>query len=240
MKISTFLTSILQSSFSTSWIAVSKVCLYIKSTIISISESVFPLSSSIIPFKEEDYKFDYGSTNRERIKCDTNKFQIKKYEKKTLNDTCVICTKYNPYLDEKSYLPGDWKKYEQLKENFLKENLDKDNLIGYIEYYNEEPVGFVEAFPLDMSRKLGFPISSENTKGVMITCLSVRKENSGYGVASRLLEHLEKEVKSKKYKSIEVLSFPDANNWQPKSLYEKRGYRIVKEIRQLCIMKKEL
>lgn len=191
-------------------------------------------------FKEEDYKFDYGETTRERLKCDINKIQIKRYEKKLLRDTCIVCTKYNPYLEEKTYLPEKWIKYEQLKSNFLKENLDKGSLIGYIGYYNEVPIGFIEAFPLDISRMLGFPISSKATNGVMITCLSIRKEMSGQGVASMLIEYLEKEAKEKKYKSIEVLSFPDVHNWQPKLLYEKKGYKKVKEIGELCIMKKEL
>lgn len=191
-------------------------------------------------FEDEEYKFDYGTTSKEQIRCDINKIQIKRYEEKLLRDPCIVCTKYNPYLDEKTYLPENWVKYEQLKSNFLKENLDKGSLIGYIEYYDEVPVGFIEAFPLDVSRMLGFPISSKDTDGVMITCLSVRKEVSGQGVASSLINYLEKEAKEKKYKSIEVLSFPDGQDWQPKSLYEKRGYKKVKDIGELYIMKKEL
>lgn len=193
-----------------------------------------------ISFEEEDYKFDYGAITKERLKYDIDKFQIKKYDGKLLRDSCIICTKYNPYLDEKSYIPENWVKYEQLKTKFLEESLENGSLAGYIEYYNHEPVGFIEAFPLDVSRKLGFPISSKSTNGVMITCLSVRKEMSGYGVASRLIEYLEEEVKNRKYESIEVLSFPDERNWQPKSLYEKKGYKKVKEIKELCIMRKEL
>lgn len=203
----------------------------------SISET---LEQYGILFEEGDYKFDYGMKNKEGFKCDVNKIQIKRYEKRILRDTCIICTKYHPYLDEKTYLPENWSKYEQFKSNFMKENLDKGSLIGYIEYYDEVPVGFIEAFPLDISRMLGFPISSKDTNGVMITCLSVRSEMSGQGVASRLIDYLEKEAKQKKYKSIEVLSFPDEHNWQPKSLYEKKGYKKIKEIGELFIMKKEL
>ncbi|WIV11528.1 GNAT family N-acetyltransferase [Proteiniborus sp. MB09-C3] len=191
-------------------------------------------------FKEEDYKFDYTTIKKEIFQCDNNRVQIKRYGKKILRDTCIICTKYNPYLDEKAYFPENWIKYEQLKGDFLKENLDKGSLIGYIGYYDEMPVGFIEAFPLDISKKLGFPISSKDDNDVMITCLSVRKEMSGQGIATRLIDYLEKEAKEKKYKSIEVLSFPDEHNWQPKSLYEKNGYKKVKEIRELFIMKKEL
>lgn len=193
-----------------------------------------------ISFKEEDYKLDYKSTMKKKLKYDINKFHIKQYDEKLLRDSCIICTKYNPYLDEEAYIPENWNKYEELKTTFLKENLKKDSLVGYIEYYNDEPVGFIEAFPLDISRMLGFPTSSKSTDGIMITCLSVRQEMSGYGIASRLIEHLEKEVEKRKYKSIEVLSFPDEHNWQPESLYGKRGYKRAKGIKGLCIMKKEL
>lgn len=191
-------------------------------------------------FEDEEYKFDYGTTSKEQIRCDINKIQIKRYEEKLLRDPCIVCTKYNPYLDEKTYLPENWVKYEKLKSNFLKDNLEQGSLIGYIGYYEEMPVGFIEAFPLDISKRLGFPISSKGTDGVMITCLSVRKEASGQGVASSLINYLEKEAKEKKYKSIEVLSFSDGQDWQPKSLYEKKGYKKVKDIGELFIMRKEL
>lgn len=193
-----------------------------------------------LSFKEEDYKFDYSAKSKEGFKWDINKAQIKSYDERVLGDACTICTKYHPYLDEKAYLPEKWNKYEQLKSNFLRESLDKGSLIGCIEYYDEIPAGFIEAFTLDTSRMLGFPVSNKDDNGVMITCLSVRSEMSGQGIASRLIDYLEKEVIQKKYKSIEVLSFPDEHNWQPESLYEKKGYRRIKEIGNMFLMKKEL
>lgn len=192
-----------------------------------------------VSFQEEDYQFDYGVTNRERHQCDSNKFRVKSYDEKNLKDCCIICTKHNPFLDEKTYIPENWAKYENLKVDFLRDNLDKDTLIGCIEYYEDEPVGFIEAFPLEISRRLGFPISN-SANGIMITCLSVRKEVSGYGVASRLIESIECEAKNRQYESIEVLSFPDKHNWQPESLYAEKGYKKVKEVSHLSIMKKEL
>lgn len=190
--------------------------------------------------KEEDYQLNYVQINKTRLQCDMNKFEIKRYEKRTFMDTCIICTKHNPYLDEKTYAPKNWVKYEQSKAIFLEKCLDNDRLIGFIEYYNEEPIGFIEAFPLDMAQRLGFPVSTNDKNGAMITCLSVRSEMSGYGVASRLIGSLEREAREKKYRSIEVLSFPDERNWQPESLYAKIGYEKAKEINNLCIMKKNL
>lgn len=193
-----------------------------------------------LSIKEEDYKFDYAGKSKEGIKRNINKVQIKSYDDRVLGDACTICTKYHPYLDEKAYLPEKWSRYEQLKSNFLRESLDKGILIGCIEYHDKIPAGFIEAFTLDTSRKLGFPVSDKDANGVMITCLSVRSEMSGQGVASRLIDYLEKEAIQKKYKSIEVLSFPDEHKWQPESLYEKKGYRRIKEIGNMFLMKKEL
>ena len=93
---------------------------------------------------------------------------------------------------------------------------------------------------METSRRLGFPTSSNSSNGIMITCLSVRKEVSGYGVASRLIESMEMQARNRKYESIEVLSFPDKHNWQPESLYRKKGYRKVREISGYSIMKKVL
>ncbi len=193
-----------------------------------------------VSFQEDDYQFDYGKANKMKFKCDREEFKIKKYDLKNLGDSCIICTKYNSFIDEINYIQENWAKYENLKIDFLKESLDRDDLIGYIEYYCGKPVGFIEAFPIEVSRRLGFPVSNINTSGIMITCLSVRKEVSGYGVASRLIDAIELEVKNREYDSIEVLSFPDKHNWQPESLYEKKGYRRVKEIKDLSIMRKEL
>lgn len=198
------------------------------------------LKSNGVPFQEDDYRFDYGAANRGKFDCDIDGFHLKKYDEKNLKDSCIICTKHNPFLKEGTYIPENWAKYENEKVDFLKENLDREDLIGCIEYYGDEPVGFIEGFPLEISRRLGFPISDNNSTGIMITCLSVRKEVSGYGVASRLIEMIEGEARQRKYEVIEVLSFPDKHNWQPESLYRKNGYKKVREINGLSIMKKEL
>lgn len=193
-----------------------------------------------IAINPNDYNYNYVSPNRERIDCAINKFEIKKYSKNTLLDTCIICTKYNPFIEEKLYSKSSWSKYENIKQKFLLDSLNKGQLIGFISYYEGKPAGFIEAFPLKIAKRLGFPVSDDSLNGVMITCLSIPKEMSGYGVASRLIEILEEEARKKNYKLIEVLSFPDDHNWQPKSLYEKHNYVEVKQIGKLTIMKKGL
>lgn len=193
-----------------------------------------------IRLKDDAYVYSYCANVVVQQICDINRFKIDQLGKLNLRDTSMICTKFNPYLDEKSYSAAYWSKYENLKMGYISENLDNDTLIGCVEYYDSEPVGFIEVFPLKISRRLGFPVSGENDDGVMITCLSVRKEFSGYGVASRLIKSAELEVQKKNYHTIEVLAFPDNRNWHPKSLYAKKGYVEVRTIMDLCIMKKNL
>ncbi len=36
--------------------------------------------------------------------------------------------------------------------------MEKGSLVRYIEYYNDEELGFIEIFSLDISRMLGFSI----------------------------------------------------------------------------------
>jgi len=172
---------------------------------------------------------------------DYNKDKIiyKIYSSDNLIDSCLLCTKYHPALCNKKYDNNDWKKYEKLKEEFVKISLNNQNVIGFIAYYEKEPIGFIEAFSLNISRKLGFLTTSEQIDAMMITCLSIRKEFNGLRVGSNLIENLENEAKNRNYKSIEVYTFLDEHKWQPKTLYLKRGYKVVNEVNS-NLLKKEL
>ncbi|AZR74211.1 hypothetical protein BBF96_12865 [Anoxybacter fermentans] len=122
----------------------------------------------------------------------------------------------------------------------MHDKLKEGKLTGIVAYYQKEPVGFIEAFSLDIASKLGFIVSGINTGGLMITCLSVRTEVSGYGVGSELIRKLEKEAQKKNFKTLEILSFPDSHNWQPLSLYKKQGFKEVKNIGELTLLKKSI
>lgn len=87
---------------------------------------------------------------------------------------------------------------------------------------------------------MGFPISEFNKDGLMITCLSICTEFSQYGLAKKLVQTLEAEAKSKKFTSVEVLTFPDDHNWQPYTLYEKIGYQEIIRYKELAILKKNI
>ncbi len=186
------------------------------------------------------YKLHYGSIERKRWKCKQEDFIFKMYNENILLDVSCICTKYHPYLDEKNYKKKEWIKHEKQKVSFLLNKLKDDKLVGIVAYYKQEPAGFVESFSLDVATKLGYPVSELSDNMLMITCLSVRTEVSGYGIASKLIKKLEKEAKRDKYKSIEVISFPDKHNWHPISLYKKLGYKEIKTINDLLVLQKSL
>ncbi|MCK4258713.1 MAG: GNAT family N-acetyltransferase [Halanaerobiales bacterium] len=186
----------------------------------------------------ERYPFSYsGSVERIRWDCEEEKFSVNSYTEGKLLDVSCLCTVHNPFLEQKSYCQCDWEDFEGLKKEFIVSAINREEVVGLIGYYNDEPAGFIEAFSLPLAAKMGFPVSSLNSKGLMITCLSIRTEVKGYGLASRLVRALEDEAREKGYESVEVLAFPDHHNWQPRSFYEKLGFV---EVREVGIMRKTL
>jgi ribosomal protein S18 acetylase RimI-like enzyme len=171
------------------------------------------------------YNFNYAPVERKRWKCKQEDFTFQRYNENILFNVSCICTKHHPYLDEKNYRKKDWIKHEKQKESFLLNKLKENKLIGIIAYYKQEPAGFVEAFPLNVATKLGYPVSELSDNKLMITCLSVRTEVSGYGIGSKMITKLEEEAERDRNKSIEVISFPDEHNWHPISLYRKHGFK---------------
>lgn len=185
-----------------------------------------------IPFSAEEYTHEYGSPlRRERWEdCSPEGFSMHGYTAADLLPACRICTLHHPYLQPAEYRAEKWESCEQGKINYIQSRLTKGDLIGVIAYYGGEPAGFAEALPLPEASGLGFPVSQRNPLGLMITCLSIRKEVSGYGLARRLLGQLEAEASAGGYRTLEVLAFADRHHWQPKSLYEKMGYHLVKPL----------
>lgn len=186
--------------------------------------------------KETTYQIDYKKVSRDLWDISRDKLYIRKYDKRSLSDVCLVCTKHNPFLEEREYMKEKWGEHEAAKENFLEEKLQEENMIGFIAYYEDQPVGLIEAFPLKLAAKLGFPVSDKDLNGVMITCLNIRKEVSGNGIASKLIKEMNEEARNRNYQSIEVLAFPDKNNWHPISLYQKHGYITVKNIEDLEVL----
>ena len=184
------------------------------------------------------YPFYYQALKRAKWVCKKDDFTLQSYKDNLSLDICRICTEHHPYLVEKQYRQKEWLRYEKQKFLFLREKLRENKLCGIIAYYQQKPVGFVEAVRLDLSNKLGFPVSKLNKSGLMITCLSVRTEVKGYGLATHLLRRLFSEAKKEKYQTIEVISFPEKYTWQPASLYKKLGFKEIKKLEQFTLSKK--
>ncbi len=193
-----------------------------------------------INWKPDLYSFYYKSVKREKWECNQEDFFLKKYDKNIPLDICRICTKYHPNLNENEYKKEIWEKHENNKLSFLNKKLKADKLVGISAYYKQKPVGFIESFPLDLATKLGYPVSELVDDRLMITCLSIRTEVSGYGIGSSLIKRLVEEAKKKGYKSLEVIAFPDEHNWHPVSLYKKLGFKEINKINELSIMKRSL
>ncbi|MEC9489250.1 MAG: GNAT family N-acetyltransferase [Halanaerobium sp.] len=186
----------------------------------------------------ELYPFEYSSPPQIDQDIIFTDFQLFSYGESLTRDSCQLCTRYHPYLSETSYDPGTWQRHEEKKLQFLQKAHAENRLLGEIAYNQRQPVGFIEAFNLNLARELGFPVSAAAKSGLMITCLSIRPEFSGQGLARKLLGKLEEDAHNRGYHSLEVISFPDSHNWQPSSLYQKMGYTTYECIEELKIMKK--
>ena len=186
------------------------------------------------------YSFSYQSPARPRWDCNQDDFIFQEYNEQLSLDNCLICTRYHPYLAEDQYKKSVWENHEQKKLSFLNEKLKDDKLVGITAYYQAEPAGFIEAFPLDVAAQLGYQVSELVANRLMITCLSIRTEVSGYGLGPALIRRLIKAANKEGYKSLEVIAFPDENNWHPVSLYQSHGFKEVKKIGKLSLMRKSL
>lgn len=198
-----------------------------------------------LSWSDDRYNFLYSSrhiTHRQKSNRipEESKFTYQPYRKSEIKNVCQLCTRHHPYLSSEDYNSNYWSPYEGSKERFLREMLLQDKLYGIIAYYEEDPAGFIEAFPSKLAAKLGYPTTKISKLGVMITCLSIRSEYSGYGLSKKLLHSLEGQVKKAGYEAIEVLAFPDDRQWQPKSLYEKSGYLLDKQVSNFFLLTKEL
>lgn len=169
------------------------------------------------------YPFSYSEAQHDKWYFNPHNLNFVIYDHDLSPDICRLCTKYHPYLCEEDYREEEWIEYEKAKLNFLQKMHNEKNLIGIIAYYKGEPAGFIESFSLSTGLNLGFPFSGKDT-GLMITCLSIRKELWGNQIASGLIKKLEEEARKRKFASLQVIPFPDEHNWHPPSLYKKLGF----------------
>ncbi|MCP4180508.1 MAG: GNAT family N-acetyltransferase [bacterium] len=190
-----------------------------------------------LPLEKFYYEVKYQKINRTKIDCKKDKLVSKSVCKKNGIDVCLLCTKNNRFLDENEYDNEHWNKFENQKLKHLLTGIKDKNSIAIIEYYNGNPVGFIEGYTLKESRKYGFPTNRRNN-GYMITCLHIKEEVSGNGIAKKLITRFEQEVIKKGFESVQVLAFPDMANWQPIGMYEKSGYSMEKKIGDMALMVK--
>ena len=154
---------------------------------------------------------------------------------KNCYDHCKICTKYSRYIDDDNYLNVDWEKYESKKVKQLLDSISEDELIGYVEYSNDNPVGMIEGYSSKIASKYGFPVTG-NINSCMITCLHIRQEAEGNGIAKKLINSFLNAAKEKGFVTVEVVAYPGITKWQPIDLYKKMNFMETKKVGRLSIM----
>lgn len=187
------------------------------------------LSENDIAWSSEAYDFAYQQPDRTRWDCTQEDFVLKTYQDRLTSDVIKVCTLHHPYTNAGSYDQGVWEAPEEAKLKFLKDSLASKQLVGVGAYYQNKAVAFIEAFNLDLAARLGFPVYSTEA-GLLITCLTVQTEVAGYGLGSQLVEDLKEEASRQGYKSLQVVTFPDKENWQPYSFYKKHKFKEMKAI----------
>ncbi|MGM0419935.1 MAG: GNAT family N-acetyltransferase [Bacillota bacterium] len=187
------------------------------------------LSENDITWSSEAYDFAYQQPDRTRWDCKQEDFVLKTYQERLSADLVRVCTLHHPYTNAGSYVQDVWEAPEEAKLKFLKDRLDSKQLVGVGAYYQNKAVAFIEAFNLDLAARLGFPVYSTKA-GLLITCLTVQTEVAGYGLGSKLVENLKEEASRQDYRSLQVVAFPDKENWQPYSFYKKHKFKEIKEI----------
>ena len=174
------------------------------------------------------------------------KIRMEFYRKDNLENLARLCTRHHPYIMPGDYREEEWRPHEEKRRDFVRGLLQCGDIIGVIAFDGPEEAGFIEGFPLLLARKMGYPVSTgsfpENSKAVMVTCLSIRTEYKGRGVAVSLLEAFEAEASRQGKVCVEVLAFPDklGRGWQPASFYRKRGYESIRKVQGLDLMQKQL
>jgi ribosomal protein S18 acetylase RimI-like enzyme len=194
-----------------------------------------------VNFDESKYIFDYSSKiEKANIIFDKKNLIIKKVEEEEIKDVSKLCTLFHPYLNQKDYKKEYWGKFENRKNDFLRKSILNKNALAFLAYFQNEPVGFIEAYSLEKSVKYGFPVHLEENvllkDSFMIVCLSIRKEFEGNNIASRLLEKFISFSSENKIKNLQVLSFPQNFNWHPENIYKKYGFKEVKVINKLKLL----
>ena len=183
----------------------------------------------------EELKAFYNAPINNKTDFDKQLFCTTKFDEDNCFDACLICTKFSRYLNKENYSKINWEKYELQKSNHLIRSYRSNDVIGFIEYHNNIPVGFIEGYSTKNASKYGF-IVTDDSNGCMITCLHIREEAKGYGISKKLISEFLNEAKEKGFKTVEVIAFQDNMNWQPIGLYTKMNFVEQKKIGDISLM----
>lgn len=134
--------------------------------------------------------------------------------------------------------------------NYAKKLIENEEMQGYLAYQNNNIVGWCNT-----NDKINFSgltarkeLWNEDEKGIKIksiVCFLIAPEMRGKGVATKILERICDDAKSEGYKYLEAYPHHNEktvymNYFGYYSMYEKKGFRVVKQFEHDCIVRKEL
>ena len=164
------------------------------------------------------------------------------------NGPCY-CTSPNQDDETIKRMVGEFQIYgvKETLRKYAVEMLEKNVIQGYLAYDGNLTVGWCNAADIDSYAGFVPDFARENTCGetISIVCFEIAPEYRGMGIASKFIEQICNDAKSKGYAAVEgYASFSEIRNefdYQgPMGLYKKAGFVEVMKEKDQVIMRKVL
>jgi GNAT superfamily N-acetyltransferase len=168
--------------------------------------------------------------------------KIAEHSFKDIPSPCKYCLYWQTSgpFDEKMLKP----KMEREKREWLKKVIGEFGDCGFVVYFSDVPIGFVQYAPAKF-----FPRMKEYTSGppsedaVFLACLYITdKEARAKGLGTTMLEELLAELRRRKFKAVETFAGKKSENNPsgPLMLYLKHNFKIKKDNSDFPLVRSEL
>jgi GNAT superfamily N-acetyltransferase len=134
--------------------------------------------------------------------------------------------------------------------NYAIKLINDGKMQGYMAYETNNVVGWCNAndkvnFSRLIDRKELWDNNERDIKIKSIVCFLIAPEMRGKGIATKILEQICKDAEKNGYKYIEAYPHQNEknvymNHYGPYSMYEKAGFKKIKQFEHDCIVRKDL